>query len=334
MYLDEMLFDNLSFIGQGVLKKCGLNGTPQNIDEMHKFIKQIQEEIDKETFYGVMIGTIFYKFVTSVEVRDRQTTARLFEDLFSKLFGVEATDTSTRNNPPVPHSIQILDSLCKDEDWTISADLSSNKREKADVLIDGYEISLKTLKGKVYNRTGNVIDRSLNSEVNVGSLSFRALFKGILPDDKLTSIRDRKGGLGSGRQLRDNVLNVIVETNRTDDFYKRLSTFMMYAYEEDMYLVLKSHYKIIFYLIPSKSFRDVILKLYKEKESEFERVWYRWENNNLRLNWERMIQYMDEFKLSYHKVDILLTKAVENSKIKEFDKDIKEAIKEAMLKLS
>lgn len=334
MILDKILLTQLKPIGKSLLQKAKLNTYPKNIDDMSKFINTIKEEIEKESFDGLIIGNIFFNFVTSIDVRDRLTTSRIFEDIFCSLFGLEATDTETRTNPEVTNEIKELDKLCISEDWNISDDLSGNKREKSDVHIGNYNISLKTLKGKVYDKDGIIIDSSLNTEVNVGSLSFRALLKGILSDEKLSTLKDRKGGLGSKAQIRNNILNVVKETNKTDEFKQRLNLFINYVYEDDLYLVLKSHYKIIFYLIPKESFQKLIVLLYEKHEQSFESVWGRWENNNLRFQWPPILRYLNEFKLPYYEIDILLTQAIHNKKIIEFTNKITKAVADNLKEFS
>ena len=78
-----------------------------------------------------------------------------------------------------------------------------------------------------------------------------------------------KVGLGSGKQLRDNIFNPILNLNKQEHFYKKLKEFLSYVYEDDIYIVLKSHYRIDFILIPNSSFINTILKLYKEHENYF-----------------------------------------------------------------
>ena len=110
--------------------------------------------------------------------------------------------------------------------------MAGNKREKADISIDNYHISLKTLKGYVYDKDGNVLPKKIinnsgdeikneqNNELNVGSLSFRALLKGVLPDEELKALGDRKKGLGSGSAVRKSMLDKIKFYNKTEDFKK------------------------------------------------------------------------------------------------------------------
>lgn len=255
----------------------------------------------------------------------------LLKTFFLHYFGCTCTDGFLRNNPIPSQIILNYDSICKNENWKISSDLSGNKREKTDLIIDNYNISLKTLKGIAYDKNNHIIDSSFNSELNVGSFSYRALLKGIIPDSDLQSLSDRKSGLGSGSQLRKNIFNPIIKYNKKTEFYNKLNDFLSYVYEDDLYIVLKSNYRIDFILIPNKTFIAALLKLYKEQENNFEKVFYRWENNNLRLNWKNLLDYIEEFELEYFRININLNKIDSNKEfntMKELiEKDIQNYLK-------
>lgn len=334
MFLDKILLNELKVVGESLLKKASLHMAPSNAEEMFSFLTTIEKEINNNSFDGLLIGNILFNFISSIDIRDRLTTSRIFEDIFSSLFMVEATDTSKRKNPEALDAFIELDKKFNaNTDWKISEDLKGNKREKTDVRLGEYEISLKTLQGKIYNKKGEIVSNKFNKEVNVGSLSYRALLIGLIPNQNLNELSDRKKGLGSKKQMRNKVLDVINRENNQQSFYERLKLFITYVYTDDLYLVLKSHYKIIFYIIPADSFVNTILMLYEKYEDKFENVWSRWENNNLRLQWPPIIEYLKEFNLPYSKVDILLTNAIENDKIQEFTKDIKTSILNSIKKM-
>ena len=328
MILDKILFSQIEAIGKSLLEECGLKSTPENIDEMNLFLCELKKSIEKNEFKGALIANILFSFVSNVDVRDRNTTARTFEDIFSALFGTESTDTTSRINPEPTEELKKLDFLCDGLDWKISTDLAGNKREKTDLYIEDYEISLKTLKGKVYDIDDSVLDTDINPELNVGSLSYRALLKGIISDEKLKALSDRKSGLGSGRQLRENIFNPILESRKKDEFYERLKIFMNYVYEDDVYIVLKSHYRIDFILIPNKTFLNAIYKTYMDKENEFEKIFYRWENNNLRLQWTNILKSADEFGFPYYRINIQLKNFEENKQIKAMKNIVEENLKD------
>ena len=332
MLLDKILMNQLGTVGKSLLDKAGLVKAPSSVAEMALFLQSVKENVDKESFDGLLIGNIFFSFVTDEEVRDRQVTSRIFEDIFSGLFSLIPTDRSSRKNPVAIEDLVKLDILCN-EDWLISTDLSGNKREKTDVHLGEYEVSLKTLKGQVFDENGQMIDKSFNAELNVGSLSYRALLKGILTDDQISRLKDRKGGLGSAGQIRDNMLNPIKEAKKQSEFSSRLSLFMRYVYSDDVIIVMKSHYQIKFILIPAEAFNQSIIDLYDKRENEFESVWYRWENNNLRFRWVPMLGYMDSFGLEYTVVDIDLSKAKSNHRVKDFLEKISTSISENLKEL-
>lgn len=331
MILDSLLFSNINIIGKSLLKECALDSTPQNIEEMKTFLEHLKKSIYNNDFKGILIANILFSFVSDINVRDRNTTARTFEDIFSSLFGCRCTDGFLRNNPNPTETILNYDKLCINESWKISSDLSGNKREKTDLIIDNYNISLKTLKGMAFDKVGNIIDTSCNNELNVGSFSYRALLKGIIPDSDLQSLSDRKSGLGSGSQLRKNIFDPILKYNKKDEFYTKLNDFLNYVYEDDIYIVLKSHYRIDFILIPNKTFVNTILKLYQEYEYNFEKVFYRWENNNLRLNLKNLLDYIIKFNFEYFRININLSQIDSNHEfnvMKELiEKDIQNYLK-------
>ena len=239
-----------------------------------------------------------YEFITSKDVRDRHTTARIFEDIFGELIGVIPTDTENRTNPETTDTIRKYDSLCSELNWKISTDLSSNKREKSDHKIDNYKLSIKTLKGKLYDINGNIEDNSFNGEINIGSLSHRAIFLG-LTDRPLT---DRRGGLGSATQMTQ-LLNKLKQNGKFDEFKKRINNFVNYVYEDDILIIYKSGYKMDITLIPSETFVNAINIALSDKYeiTDFTKIWSRWENNNLRINYLPLMKVITEQNLKYYK---------------------------------
>lgn len=331
MLLDKLLFNKIKPLGLMLLKKAGLKTYPKNIDEMTMFLHSINKSIAEKEFADLLIANILFSFVSSIEVRDRKTTARTFEDIFSGLFGLSATDVSLRQNPTPPQYILDLNRFNTENDtFKISTDLATNKREKADLLLGEYSISLKTLRGIAYDENDEVMPRTIrnsegeltanneNGELNVGSLSYRALLKGILSDEEISNLKDRKGGLGSGSAIRQNILNKVKLYKKEELFYLRLKAFLNYVYDDDIYIVLKSNFRIKWILIPAESFVEAILKTYLEDEEFFEKIWYRWENNNLRLYWRPLLQKLEEYNLKYNEINMFLGDAVKSNIIQQF----------------
>ena len=292
------------------------------------FLKALQKLSQQNDNAAALVCEILFSFVTSKEVRDRHTSPREFEDIFCSLFGTVSTDTVAKSNPQVEPEIAKYDTYSKDEEWNISTDLSGNKREKADIFIGEYALSLKTLKGKAFDESGTITDNDYNNEINVGSFSFRALFKGILSDEQLMILRDRKGGLGSGKQIREKVLKHINSEKKNKLFLERLNVFLNYVYADDLLILIKSNYRVVFYLIPSSSFVGSICKLYEFDEQHFEKVWYRWENNNLRFPLNNFIKNIKDFHLPIYEINIDLSTFEKNEAVLNFNNKIDEFIKE------
>lgn len=328
MILDNSLISLLTPIGENIMKSAGLSGAPSNMDELYTFIKELKRLAEANDNSAALVCHILYSFVTSEEVRDRHTSPREFEDIFGSLFGTVSTDSITRTNPTAPDYIKAYDVISQGEDWTISTDLSGNKREKADVKFGTYELSLKTLKGKSYDANGTLLDNNFNNEINVGSFSYRALFKGILSNQELQELSDRKRGLGSGPQMRKYVLDPIKAAGKNTDFRNRLHDFLSYVYSDDVLILIKSNYQITFYLVPSNSFVESICTLYDNNEAEFQKVWYRWENNNLRFPLNNFINNIKKYNLTIQEITIDLSLFEKNQAIKTFKKNIEDAIRE------
>ena len=315
MVLDKALFKKLNTFSNN-LCKCYNIEKPKNRQTLCNYFDTLEKGLKLGEINSLFIGMTLYEFITSKEVRDRHTTARIFEDIFGDLIGVKATDTENRSNPETTETIKKYDSLCNGLSWKVSTDLSSNKREKADHIIDNYKLSIKTLKGKLYDIDGNIEDSSFNGEINIGSLSHRALFLSITN----RSLTDRRGGLGSASQMTQ-LLNEIKNDGYFDEFKKRINDFVTYVYEDDLLIVFKSGYKMDITLIPSETFVTAINKSLNPpyQITDFTKIWSRWENNNLRINYLPLMKVIEEQKLEYYKYVLDLDNVY---KEKEFIKNI------------
>jgi hypothetical protein len=320
--IDKFLLNLIPRFGLEVKEYLSLNSYPQNVQELSFFLNGIRQKIENNDFLGSLFASILFHFITSIEVRDRQSTSRTFENILAGLFDSEPADLDNRQNPQVTNEILAYDQLCNlNENWLISQDLSGNKREKCDFEYGNLSLSIKTLKGIAYDEHGNAYSRNFNflgqqivnnynNEINVGSFSFRALLKGVLTDNELIRLRDRQGGLGSGPALRANVFNLI--TNRVA-FLSRLRTFIDYVYKDDFLVVFKSHYKMIINLIPNETFKQALYLAYEFDEPNFQNIWYRWENNNLRINYSNFINKVRFHSLPFEEIIFDLTRFNQNT---------------------
>ena len=297
MVLDKVLFKKLNTFSKNLCNSYNIK-EPKSRDTLCTYLTTLENALELGEINSLFIGMTLYEFITSKDVRDRHTTARIFEDILGELIGVIPTDTENRTNPETTDTIRKYDSLCSELNWKISTDLSSNKREKSDHKIDNYKLSIKTLKGKLYDINGNIEDNSFNGEINIGSLSHRAIFLG-LTDRPLT---DRRGGLGSATQMTQ-LLNKLKQNGKFDEFKKRINNFVNYVYEDDILIIYKSGYKMDITLIPSETFVNAINIALSDKYeiTDFTKIWSRWENNNLRINYLPLMKVITEQNLKYYK---------------------------------
>jgi hypothetical protein len=320
--IDKFLLNLIPKFGFEVKEFLSLKKYPQDIQELSLFLNAIRGKIVDNDFLASLFASILFNFITSIEVRDRQSTSRTFENVLAGLFNSQPADLDNRQNPEVTGEILAFDQLCNPkENWLISQDLSGNKREKSDFEYGNLSLSIKTLKGIAYDNHGNSYPRNFNylgeqiinnsnKEINVGSFSFRALLKGVISDNELVRLRDRQGGLGSGPALRTNVFNLIQDKT---DFLNRLKTFINYVYNDDFLVVFKSHYKMIINIFPNETFKQAIFLAYEFDEPNFQNIWYRWENNNLRLNYPSFLEKVRLHNLPFEEISFDLSKFNQNT---------------------
>jgi len=275
-----------------LLEKNKLSKELHAISDIKDFFDTLSENMrDNDDLASQYIAFFLYHKISEKDVRLRKVTSRTFEEFIGNIYGLSPTDNSNKSNPGVDEKIQELSDLyvekAKKDDkfkklmtdkdgkiWTIAADLSGNRREKADLLNDDVEVSIKTLKGWIQE------DTKANTEINIGSLSYRSLFLGIHDEEKLG---DRKGGLGSGKQMLE-LLEKVKKNGKLNEFISRLELFLTYLYSNDNFLVaFKSDLKIQFFFFPGKELVDLLISLLNKDIEDFTKIFYRWENNNLRI---------------------------------------------------
>ena len=147
-----------------ILKKNSLSTTLRSIDDLKSFFNVIaNKQEDKDDLISQYIASYIYNKFSEKEVRLRKVSSRTFEEFIGGIYGLHPTDDNEKPNPVVSDEIELvskefirrkktdmsLQGLM--DDWTISTDLSGNKREKADIVNEHVEISIKTLKGKIEN---------------------------------------------------------------------------------------------------------------------------------------------------------------------------------------
>ncbi|MDN5109397.1 hypothetical protein PJV99_04545 [Aliarcobacter butzleri] len=307
MLKEEYEKELLKRITTEFMSQNGLTPQLNNISDIKNFFSKLSEnqnnQNDKLSQY--ILTYIYYKF-SEKEVRLRKVTSRDFEDFIGNIYNLVPTDSIAKSNPPISVEIEklhnefekrkeldvtikdlMLDKVLTKESgeekyWSIAGDLCKNKREKSDILEsttdEDIEISIKTLKGKIDGDNAN-------TEINIGSLSYRSLFIDIFNDN----LGDRKAGLGSGAQMYK-LLKQIEENQKLEDFKNRLKIFLDYLYGEDDFLIAyKSDKKMQIFFFEGKKLVNLLTKLLDKDIKLFSEIFYRWENNNLRIQINKLL---------------------------------------------
>lgn len=326
MIFDKFLIENLS-------KFIGISEAPKDLDEVHNIFKNIFIGLENDDLKSQLIGNVFYYFISSEEVRDRKVTSRVFEDLIASLLKGVVLDEESKPNPEIPNKISEYDNIykknCEFFGFSIAQDLAGNKREKADNKFGEYYLSIKTLKGKLYDSDLNLIDNTYNKELNIGSLSYRALLVGLLSNNELKALSDRRGGLGSRTQLINSIYSPLINNGKWIDFIERLEDFLTYIYSKsDFLLVFKSGYIMELIFIREKDFIEELISLAKEDYQEFFKVFYRWENNNLRLHYSILLDRLAS-KGKIKNISLKFNKCLNNAELISKINDIKVCIEKS-----
>ena len=281
----------VSKITQEIIKKYDLSPDLKSIDDLKTFFEKIAEsQNDENDLFSQYVAYFVYHKFSEKDVRLRKVSSRTFEEFIGGIYGLKPTDDTEKINPEISPNIKKLSDtyieMSKENselsalmsDWTIEHDLKGNKREKADILNDNVEISIKTLKGKIKGDTAN-------TEINIGSMSYRSLFIDIYNEN----LGDRKAGLGSGAQMLK-VLKVIKENGKLGIFKSRLKIFLDYLYGDDDFLIaFKSDIRMQLLFFKGSELVDLLTKLLDKDIELFSEIFYRWENNNLRIQVNKLL---------------------------------------------
>lgn len=274
-----------------ILRENGLSTTLRSIDDLKSFFNVIaNKQENRDDLISQYIAYYIYNKFSEREVRLRKVSSRTFEEFIGGIYGLRPTDDNEKPNPVISDEIQLVSEeyIRRKEtdvslrglmlDWTISADLRGNKREKADIVDEHVEISIKTLKGKIECDTAN-------TEINIGSMSFRSLFIGIYNEN----LGDRKAGLGSGAQMLK-VLKKIDTEGKLDIFKERLKIFLQYLYaNDDFFIAYKSDIRMQLIFFKGSELVVLLTELLDKDLELFSQIFYRWENNNLRIQINKLL---------------------------------------------
>lgn len=298
MLFDKTIFDMLNMLSE-------VKEPPKKLDDIIAFFKKLKKGIEKDEFGFVFIGLIFYKFLTNKEMRLDSTSGTIFEKIMAGIFKGKVIGNK---------AVEINDE--KKGDKT----LKTNKIFKPDVDFEGYKVSLKTLKGKLFNIYLLCEDKKYEYELSIGAVSITALLKGTgINDEGLT---ERKH-LGSREKLIANLYNPLMKNKKMDIFLKNFEDIFMSIYgDTDIIVLFKRGYQMKILFFHGKDFVESLLKIGKEEEGKkLFKVLNRWEGGSIRLSYTDLFEQMKEDK-KLEEIVIDLNTVEKNKKVNEVVEDI------------
>ena len=177
-----------------------------------------------------------------------------------------------------------------------------------------------------------ISDSNANLELNAGSLSFRSLFVGIVSNERLNRLSDRRGGLGSGRQMLQ-LYREIETDNRWRIFTDKLKLFLEYLYGDvDLLIAFKEGERMTIHFIEGESFVRVLSEFAMDGPTSLAGVIHRWENNNIRLKLIPLFRRL-EGDQGYNIVVLDFCKIPENNQITRLIESKKEDLRNDLYRL-
>ncbi|MBR8701909.1 hypothetical protein IX317_001158 [Fusobacterium sp. DD29] len=307
---NEFLIDNLSILSK-------IEVPPKRLDDIIAFFKKLKKGIEDNERRFVLLGLIFYKFLTNKEMRLDSTSGIIFEKIMAGIF----------KGKVIGHkAVKINDE--KKGDKT----LKTNKIFKPDVDFDGYKVSLKTLKGKLFNINLLCEDKKYKYELSIGAVSITALLKGTGINDEDLTERKR---LGSRKKLIANLYDPLMKNKKMDIFLKNFEDIFMSIYGNiDIIVLFKRGYQMKVLFFHGKDFVESLLKIGKEEKGEkLFKVLNRWEGGSIRLSYTDLFEQMKQDK-KLEEIVINLNTVEKNKEINERVKEIQKNIRNFLSDIS
>lgn len=239
-----------------VFKKKKSIGYVRNINEISKAFSILSESIKNGDFSASIIGRHIYKSITNPAIRKRKVSAINLEEFLVDFFGGKIIDKKVRKGITV--RIQSFG------DEEINRRVSRNKLEKCDLKLGEQIFSAKTLIPK-------------NKELNIGSFSSEALFKGFLP-----RIPNERRHLGS-KPLLKKIFSKIKKRRKWKKFVNRFVKMIDNIFVYDWIISIKNDKIFAVYTIRSKKLKKILISHIKAGPKEALKVLNRFEAHALRI---------------------------------------------------
>ncbi|MCD6371326.1 MAG: hypothetical protein J7L39_01245 [Candidatus Aenigmarchaeota archaeon] len=254
------------------LKNHKFKRSADSIDDIEKFLATLAESIKKGEFSATIIGKYIYNTITNKKSRKRKASAFNFEELLADFFGGKLLDRNSRK------AISLTESNINNLDKEIIKRILRNKLEKGDLIIKDYILSVKTLVPS-------------NKELNVGSFSSEALFKGFLKE-----VPQERLHLGS-KPLLKKILKKIESEGKWEAFVRRFNIMVNEIFVYDFIIGIKDDKILDVYLIDSNAFRKLLIDHVKRGPDTSIKLLNRFEAHALRIELNKVLKRARHIKI-------------------------------------
>lgn len=244
------------------LKKHGLNKPSKDINEIINCFSILNEDIKNGEPEATIIGDFIFRTITDAKISTK-VSANNFEIFLAEFFGGKKIEKEDRKK------IKITVKISSIED--INRRVTRNLLEKLDVQIDKMNISAKTLIPK-------------NKELNIGSFSAEALFKGFI--NKIPNERDTLGS----KPLLKKIFTQIQEQGKWKEFKKRFLDMIKSIYATDLFIAIKNDKILDLYIIDKKDFQKYFCGLVNSSIDKIISFINRFEAHALRTEREPLLK--------------------------------------------
>jgi hypothetical protein len=263
-----------------ILKENKLDKKPKKLEEIKKFFEVLDKSIKSGDIDATIIGKYIYDNITNEKLRYRKVSAINFEEFLTAVFEGHIVDKKTRT----PEAVSL--DFGSEE---INRRVARNKLEKLDVVLGSLNFSVKTLVPE-------------NEELNIGSFSAEALFKGFLPYTP-----NEREELGS-KPLLKGKFKKFEEQGKWNDFVKRFSKMVETVFQTDWIIAIKNEKVLDVYILSAKDFRELLIKSFATPESAVKTL-NRFEAHALRVEVRPLIEKSHKIKINlFGKHTQMLTK--------------------------
>jgi hypothetical protein len=237
------------------LKRNKLNKKPKKLDDVKKFFEVLDKSIKSGDIDATIIGKHIYDTITNEKLRKRKVSAINFEEFLTTIFEGHIVDTENREPKPIGYDFGDEDS---------NGRVARNKLEKLDVILGELNLSVKTLV-------------PTNKELNIGSFSAEALFRGFLPYTP-----NEREELGS-KPLLKNKFEKFKQEGKWNDFVNRFEKMVSEIFRTDWIITIKDKWNLEVYIVKSEEFRNLLVNSLKESGESGVKLLNRFEAHALRV---------------------------------------------------